>query len=557
MLDNSSEDIMPVRSWLTAKDAYIGLLLCSFIINVLGLVFPICVLHFYDRIIPHKSIGTLVAMICLILCAFALEATMKILRSYVSSWASERFTFNMGKKLFHRLLYSDLADFEKNSAGEYLDRFNSAESLREYYCGQNLTMLVDLPFVSVYIILMFVINRNMGIMPTIVVLLMFLTSSIFNAKTLKQLKLKKDITEAKSKFLIEMISGIHTIKALAMEEQFMRRYERLHQTEIYSNYELIQRLSQSSRSAGFYSQLGVVLTAAQGGLMVMHHSLSVGGMAACILLVGKIMQPVASLISFMERKQNIIIAKNNYEFIMSFKPEYKEKLDTLDDFQGGVEIRNLSFKYSGSDNYIFKGLNLKVAPRETIVIHGDGFSGKTTIMYLICSLYKPKEGDIFFDGVNVNDVDLERLRRQIAFMPSDGELFDGTIMDNLTLFQKEEYSHEAIEICKSIGLHQTIENMPNSYNTEVGNGTVDLLSKGHKQQVLIVRALVGSPKIILFDEANVALDIDSDVQLRKYFLSIKGNATMILVTHRPSLLEMADKHYRLIDGKLEAFEWKM
>ena len=556
MFDSRSKDIMPVRTWLTKQDSYIGLMLSSFVINVLGLVFPICVLQFYDRVIPHKSIGTLVAMICLILFAFAFEATLKILRAYVSSWSSERFTYNMGKKLFHRLLYSDLCEFEKHAPGRYLDKFNSAESLREYYCGQNLTMMVDLPFVSVYFILMFVINKNMAIMPMVVVLMMFLTSSIFNAETLKQLQRKRDITEAKSRFLIEVITGIHTIKALAMEEQFLRRYERLHQGEIYSNFELIQRLSQSSRSASFFSQLAVIFTAAQGGLMVMHHSLSVGGMAACILLVGKIMQPVASLISFLERKQNIIIAKENYDFIMNFKPEYGDKLNTLENFRGEIELRDLSFKYPESDKYIFKNVSMHVAPNETIVVHGDGFSGKTTLMLLICSLYKPKEGGIFFDGINVNEVDLEKLRRRIAFMPSDGELFDGTIMDNLTLFQSEEYAQEAIEISKSIGLHPIIENMPNSYNTEVATGTVDLLSKGHKQQVLIVRALVGNPRVILFDEANVALDIDSDIKLRKHLLTIKGKCTIILVTHRPSLLEMADRHFKLENGQLTEFKWQ-
>lgn len=140
---------LPVKSWLTVEDALVGLLLSSFLINLLGLVFPVCVLQFYDRVIPHKSIGTLVAMVCLILAALFLEVVLKIMRAYVSSWSSARFTFNMGKRLFDHLLYADLSQFERNTAGTYLDRFNSAESIKEYYCGQNLIMLVDLPFIVI------------------------------------------------------------------------------------------------------------------------------------------------------------------------------------------------------------------------------------------------------------------------------------------------------------------------------------------------------------------------------------------------------------------------
>lgn len=556
MFDSRSKDIMPVRTWLTKPDAYIGLLMSSFVINMLGLVFPVCVLQFYDRVIPHKSGSTLAAMVCLILVALALETVFKIMRSYVSSWSSERFTYNMGRKLFHRLLYSDLSEFEKNTAGLYLDKFNSAESLREYYCGQNLTMLVDLPFVSVYLVLIFVINKYMIMMPLFVIMVMFIHSYLFESQTFVKLENKINLIETKSKFLIEMISGIHTIKALGMEEQFMRRYERLHRQEIQSNYELIQRLSQNSRSGNLFSQLAVILTVSFGGVMVIHRELSVGGLAASILLVGKIMQPVASLITYLQKKQNIEIAKKNYDFIMSFQPEYREDANTMTNFKGEINLRNVSFKYPGADRYVFNKLNLQVDANQTVIIHGDGFSGKSTLLLLLCSLYKPTEGDFFVDGINIKDVDLEHLRRKMSLMPDSGELFDGTIMDNLTLFEADKYSSEAIEISKQIGLHNIIENMPGSYNTVVGTGTVDMLSKGHKQQILIVRALIGNPRVILFDEANIALDIDSDVKLRKYFGTIKGTCTMIMVTHRPSLLEMADKHYRLENGSLVEFKWQ-
>ena len=142
---------LPINLWLTKEDAIVGLLLSSFLINVLGLIFPICVLQFYDRVIPHKSVSTLAAMVLLIIFSLVAELGLKVLRAYTSAWSSARFTYGMGRRLFHHLVYAELGQFKLNTAGLYLDRFNSAESIREYYCGQNLTLIVDVPFIFIYL----------------------------------------------------------------------------------------------------------------------------------------------------------------------------------------------------------------------------------------------------------------------------------------------------------------------------------------------------------------------------------------------------------------------
>jgi len=547
---------MPIKSWLTVEDAVVGLLLSSFLINLLGLVFPVCVLQFYDRVIPHKSIGTLVAMICLILASLILEVVLKVMRAYVSSWSSARFTFNMGKSLFDHLLYADLSQFERNTAGTYLDRFNSAESIREYYCGQNLIMLVDMPFIVIYLGLMFFISPYIALVPSLIIVYMLIAGVHTSNLAFKSLENKTDMSEIKSKFLIEMLAGIHTIKALGMEEQFLRRYERLHQREILGNYELIQRMSESSRSGQLYSQLAVILTVTVGGVAVINHLVSVGGLAASILLTGKLMLPITKLVTYIEKKKQLSIAKNDLEFINGFAPEYAQGLQKVEEFSGEIKLENVSFKYPCTEKYIFKDINLHVMPNEAVVIHGAPFSGRSSLILLICSLYKINEGKILIDGINMCDLDLDDYRGRIAYMSEHGELFNGTLLENLTLFEPDKYGADAKELAKLLGLHDIIEAMPQAYDTIVGTGSVDLLSKGHKQMILIIRSLIDKPKLILFDEANLALDIDSDIKLRKYLLSLKGKCTLILATHRPSLIEMADKHYRLTDGKLTEFQWK-
>lgn len=555
MFDHRSKFGLPIHSWLSFNDTMVGLLLSSFVINCLGLVFPVCVLQFYDRVIPNKSIGTLTAIICLVLGALLLEGILKILRAYVSSWSSARFTYNMGKLLFHRLLYADYSVYERGTAGAYLDRYSSAESLRDYYCGQNLILLVDLPFIFVYTLLMFMISSYVALVPIFVIVLMFITSSSAGESNYKNMQSKKQVSEVKSKFLIEMITGIHTIKSLGMEEQFLRRYERLHQKEITSNYDLIQSSSQSSRQGNFYSQLAVILTVSVGGLMVVNHSLTVGGLAASILLTGKLMLPVTKAIEYLERIKNVDIAKQDLNFILNMPLAYNPDLPEVTSFTGEIAIENVSFKYPGTDKVILQNANLKINSKDTIVLHGASGVGKSTTMSLICGLYKVDSGMVLANGTNITELNEDSYRRQVAFLNDCGELFQGTILDNITMFEPEKYEAEAKQIAKEIGLHDIIDKMPNAYHTEVGMGVVDLLSKGHKQQIMIVRALLGNPKLILFDEANLSLDIDSDIKLRKYLMSKKGECSMVLITHRPSLLEMADKHYKIENCSIVETKW--
>ncbi len=547
---------LPIGTWLTFEDAMVGLLLSSFIINLLGLVFPICVLQFYDRVIPNRSTGTLAAMVCLILVALIFEVIMKILRGYVSSWTTARFTYNTGKRLFNRIVDADISEIEETTAGVYLDKYNSAESMRDHYCGQNLIMLVDLPFIFVYLGLMFIINKYIAMVPCVIMIIMFFTALSAGNRAFKHLEKKSKISEIKSKFLFEMLSGIHTIKSMGMEEQFLRRYERLHEGEINNNYDLIQRSSESSRTGNFFSQLTIIFTVCVGAILVIKHQVTVGGLAASILLVGKAMLPVSKVVMYIEKNRNLQIARDDFEYIMDLEPEYSEDLPDLEQITGAIEFKNVSFKYEHGDHYVLKDINLTINANEVIVFHGEGFSGKSTMMLLIDGILKPQEGDIYIDGIDLRSVNLESYRRQVAFMSEGGELFAGSIIDNMTMFNKENYGTRAKEISKALGLHDIIESMPNAYATEVGTGTIDILSRGHKQLILIVRALLDDPQILIFDEANLSLDIDSDIKLRKYMLSLKGKKTLIMVTHRPSILEMADKHYKLSDGRIEEFKWK-
>ena len=300
----------------------------------------------------------------------------------------------------------------------------------------------------------------------------------------------------------------------------------------------------------------MILTGFVGGILVINHMVTVGGLAASILVTGRLMLPVTKLITYLERKKDLSIAMSDLDFILSFKDEYAPGLQKLEPFKGQVTLNNVTFKYPNVERNMFDNISLSINPNEVVILHGSLGSGKSTLLLLISSLYKVTSGSISVDGIDMNNLDLDNYRGQTGYMSDSGDLFAGTIMENLTLFEVEKYAADAVELSKVLGLHDVVEAFPQSYDTEVGTGTVDLLSKGHKQLILLVRALVDRPKLLLFDEANLALDMDADVRLRKFLLSQKGKCTMVLATHRPSLIALGDKHVRIEDGKLTEFKWQ-
>ena len=235
------------------------------------------------------------------------------------------------------------------------------------------------------------------------------------------------------------------------------------------------------------------------------------------------------------------------------KPESKGESEgesgPIKEIRGAIEVRNATFGYD-ADEPLLKDINLEVAPGEVIGISGGTGSGKTSLLMLISGLLEPQSGQVLLDGVDHRDRDPTRLREKIGFFPQSPVLFRGTIMDNLTLFEESERLDAALAAAKVVGLHEVVHRLPAGYQTEVGDGAMDQLPQGTSQAITVARTLAGGHPVILFDEANSAFDTRADALLREELRALKGQATMVLVSHRPSLLALSDRRYDLEDGRL-------
>jgi ATP-binding cassette subfamily C protein LapB len=289
-----------------------------------------------------------------------------------------------------------------------------------------------------------------------------------------------------------------------------------------------------------------------GAVLVIDGALTVGGLAACTMLAGRSMQPLQKAVGVWTRFQSIRIARERLAKIFEMKPEAPLGLPQLPKVQGAIEFQNVSFNYGKNRDgqplpNILADVNLRIEPGETVGLAGGNASGKTTFLYLMMGVLGPSGGRVLVDGNDISQFDPVSVRTQIAYLPQQAALFNGTLLENITMFQKDKEA-VALDMARLLGLDNVVAHMPLGYDTKVGEGVGDSLPRGIKQRIAIARALVEKPHILLFDEANTAMDGAGDAMLRRLLERLKRHVTLVLVTSRPSLMSLADRVYDLADG---------
>ncbi|WP_206201969.1 ABC transporter transmembrane domain-containing protein [Terasakiella sp. SH-1] len=525
------------------------ILFASFFINVLSLVMPLALLQIYDRILPNNTMNTLAMLVAGIAIALFLEAILRVGRSYLSGWVGARFEHMAGCAAVERVLSSSVNEFEKDGSGVHLERMSSLGTLKEFYAGQALMTLFDLPFAFIFLALISYLAGGLVFVPIVLIAVFALNAWRLGTKLRGSLAERMVADERRFNFIIEVLSGIHTLKSMAMETQMLRRYERLQESCARSDYDVTRFSSAAMNLGSLYSQLTMFAVVGAGSTFVIDGQLTVGGLAACTMLSGRSMQPLQRAVGIWARFQSIQLARGKLEEIFEMKPETEGVLPVIDaSYRGHIELRNVGLSFEEEQAPLFSGVNLKVEPGQIIGISGGNASGKSSLLYLMMGAMRATEGQILINGQDINELEPSSVRRKIAYLPQHGVLFNGTILENLTMF-KPELEDKALRIARLLGLDDVVSRMPLGYDTAVGNGAYDSLPRGIKQRVAIARALMTDPVVLLFDEANAAMDSAGDKVLTEFLEQAHGQRTLILVTHRPSLLRMADEVYDLDDGK--------
>lgn len=530
------------------------LLLASVFINILALAMPLTLLQVYDRIIPNSAEGTLILLITGIGIALVLEAMLRLGRSYVTGWMGARFDHLAGTAAIERFLGASIIDFEKQGAGAHLERYNALNMLKDFYAGQALLALCDLPFAVLYIGAIAYLAGLLFLVPVFLIIAFGLTAYIIGKKLRAELNNRMSADDRRFSFIIEVLGGVHTVKGLAMEEQMVRRYERLQETCAEAEYNVALRSSYAQSSGALFSQLVLFSVVGFGSTYVINGELTIGGLAACTMLAGRSMQPLQKAVGIWTRFQSIQLARERLKELFDMRVEKAPGLPELPPVKGAITLEDVTFSFGKNRDGeelepIFKNVSIHIEPGETVGISGGNASGKSTLLYLMMGVFAPTSGTAKIDGSDLVDFQASSIRKQAVYLPQEGVLFNGTLIENLTMFRDEKIQ-DAMDMSKLLGLDSVVAQMPQGYDTPVGDGAGDKMPRGIKQRVAIARALVDKPRILLFDEANAAMDGAGDAMLRGLLERLKGRVTLILVTPRPSMLNLSDRIYDIVDSEL-------
>lgn len=525
------------------------LVISSFIINLLSLALPILTLQVYDRLLVSENIGTLRVLTCGVVIVVLLDVVLRLGRSYVIGWAGAAYEHAVTCNAMRHILGAELSPLENEGVGTHLQRMNSISKVQEFLSGQALVTLIDLPFVFIFLGLIWYLTGWLVLMP-LTLLVLFVTAAVLLGRKLKDaLQHHDDADHGRLNFIIKALEGIPTLKSLALEPFFQRRFEAYQNRASAACLDLGRVNTLAVMLGTLFSQAMMIGVVAFGAPMVMDGAITLGTMIAVVILSARVTQPVQRALSLWARYQDFCLARSDINKTFALPVLDRCDPEQLGENEGRVEIKDLSFSYSDNGVPLFHNINLTLNCGDTISISGDRGSGKTTFLKLIAGLYTPTEGEIKINGVSATRYPARELVRHTGYLPMDGIIFRGTIWDNLSAFGEHD-TQQVHDIVKLLGMDSAIKHLPAGYDTKLEGGHADIIAPGLRQRIALARALASKPRVILFDNADRSLDKEGYNSIYRLLARLKGKATIVVVTDDRNLTRLANKNYVLSERTL-------
>ena len=527
----------------------LAIYLASFVINLLALSLPLSIMQVYDRVIPNRSLATLAWLFLGLAAALLIDFILKTLRSVLLSWQATRFARNVENEGVARFLRAPNGAFEREPAAVHVNRYAAATALADYHSGQARLVLIDLPFVGIALIVMAIVGGLMVLVPASL-FLGFAALAIGRARKFrKTLDARTTQDNRKYDFIAEVLTGIHTVKAMAMEPQMQRRFERLQEAVAGTTMSSISTGQANQTAALLFGSVSQLVVVAIGGAQVINDQLSMGALACCTMLSGQILQPLLRAISLWTEQQTVAHRRAEIKSLLDL-PSAETPLEINTTVDGNIRFESVTYRYPNEINHPLSVGDIFIEAGTIIGVKGKESSGRTTLLKLIKGEIEPTAGCVMVDGISSLAPQFASVRRHIAYVGAAPVIFSGTIMENLTMFGPEKRDF-ARKMAQLLGLETTINLLPDGYETKLGEGIGDDLPMSIAQQVNIVRALTNRPRVLALDEANMLLDAVAEPALIKALNVLRGSLTVIVVTHRPSLLALCDRQIIVLDGRAD------
>ncbi|WP_283842543.1 type I secretion system permease/ATPase [Bradyrhizobium sp. G127] len=526
-------------------------LIASFFLQLFALVSPLFFQVVVDKVLVHRSLSTLEVLAVGLIAIALFETILGILRTYLFSHTTNRIDVELGARLFRHLLALPIGYFQARRVGDSVARVRELENIRNFLTSSGLTLVIDLFFTSVFIAVLFFYSPLL----TWIVLASFpFYVGISAAATplfQKRLDEKFKRGAENQAFLVESVTGIETLKAMAIEPQMQRRWEEQLAGYVTASFRVTSLGNVASQIVQFVSKLVSAAILYFGAKLVISGDLSVGELIAFNLLAGRVSAPVLRLAQVWQDFHQARLSVNRLGDILNTAPEpiYNPGKMGLAAIRGHISFENVSFRYRIDGQKVLHDINLDVPAGQVIGIVGTSGSGKSTLAKLVQRLYLPEIGRVLIDGVDVAQVDPAQLRRQIGVVLQDSMLFNCSIRDNIALVDPAVPAENVIAAATLAGAHDFILQLPEGYDTVVGERGSSL-SGGQRQRIAIARALISDPRILIFDEATSALDYESESIVQKNMVQMSQGRTVLIIAHRLSALRLADRVITIERGRL-------
>jgi subfamily B ATP-binding cassette protein HlyB/CyaB len=526
-------------------------LAASFFLQLFALVSPLFFQVVIDKVLVHRGLTTLDVLVFGLVTVSIFESLLGAMRTYVFSHTTNRIDVELGSRLFRHLMALPIAYFQARRAGDSVARVRELENIRNFLTSSALTVVIDLFFTFVFLGVMFYYSPFLtwivvGSFPFYIAISAGVTP-VFR----RRLDDKFNRGAENQAFLVESISGVETLKAMAVEPRMQRRWEEQLAGYVQASFKVLSLGNWASQTVQLISKIVTALTLYFGAYLVIGGELTVGELVAFNMLSGRVAQPILRLAQLWQDFHQARLSVKRLGDILNTVPEptYKPGRTALPAIRGAITFDHVTFRYRLDGPEVLKDVSLEVAPGQVLGIVGSSGSGKSTLAKLVQRLYLPESGRTLIDGVDIGLVDVAWLRRQIGVVLQENVLFNRSIRDNIALGDPSYPMERVVTAAQLAGAHEFILELPEGYDTMVGERGASL-SGGQRQRIAIARALIGGPRILIFDEATSALDYESERIVQDNMRKIAHGRTVLVIAHRLSTVRQADRIITIDRGRL-------
>ncbi len=532
----------------TYRTILVATVTLSVAINLLMFVSPLYMLQVYDRVLQSRSVTTLLMITFVALAMLAVYAILEWLRSRILVRAGMRFDEMIAQALFNRVIAATIR--QPNGKSEFI--LADVDRLREFLTGAGLIALCDIPWVPIFLFVCFLFHPMVGWVAlggAIIVFALAIANELMTKKTLNE---ASGLGQSAQHFANTTLQNVEAIRALGMETSLRGKWHDMHRGMLVKQAEASDRAGVLQTLSKFVRMSLQTLILGVGAFLVLQGEISAGSMIACSILMGRALQPVDQVVGQWKQVVGARQAYHRLAQLFAQTPDTEEHTE-LPSPTGQLSVSGLAVVPPGAKSALLQGISFEVLPGEAVALVGPSGAGKSSLIRALVGIWPAFAGSIRLDGAELQHWDSDVLGQHLGYLPQTVELFSGSVAENISRFQPDTNDHDIVQAAMKARVHQMIQNLPDGYDTQIGIGG-RALSGGQRQRIGLARALYGNPRLILLDEPNANLDSEGEEALYQIINDLKQQGkAIIFVSHKMSLVSLAEKSLILADGRMRSF----